>query len=99
MRGDALATILPPLAKRSPVEAKVGYSWQSPSQGFASIGESFASGGEERKRCDAIATTSPPLAKLSPVEAKAGDSSRSPSRRFASTGKTFASGGEHWPPR
>ncbi|KAL2643734.1 hypothetical protein R1flu_011321 [Riccia fluitans] len=53
MRGDALAASSPPLAKRSPVEAKAGYSWRSSCQGFASNGESFANGGEERNswRC------------------------------------------------
>ncbi|KAL2653732.1 hypothetical protein R1flu_021860 [Riccia fluitans] len=66
MHGDALAATLPPLVKRSPVEAKAGYSWGSPSQGFASTGKSFANGDEVRKRCDALAATSPPLAKLSP---------------------------------
>ncbi|KAL2613019.1 hypothetical protein R1flu_024711 [Riccia fluitans] len=52
-RGDALAATSPPLAKLSSVEAKAGYSWRSPSQGFASTGESFANGGKERKmwRC------------------------------------------------
>ncbi|KAL2611916.1 hypothetical protein R1flu_023608 [Riccia fluitans] len=74
--GDALAATSPPLAKRSPVEAKAGDSRRSPTRRFASIGETFANGGERwppgRRACHVFAPTglaSPSLAKSSPMRA------------------------------
>ncbi|KAL2633505.1 hypothetical protein R1flu_004984 [Riccia fluitans] len=69
MRGDALAATLPPLAKRSPMEAKAGYSWQSPSQGFASIGERWPPKAKGLPRVAPTGLASPSLAKTSPMKA------------------------------